>query len=64
MSDLLTKYPDLARYLDTSADYTNTATEFYADDSRWLLVTQASDIDGGQLLFQFSGNQLIPVRSD
>ena len=64
MSDRLTKDPDLARYLDTSADYTNTATEFYADDSRWLLVTQSSDIDGGQLLFQFSGNQLIPVRSD
>ncbi len=64
MSSVFTQHPELADYLDTTSDYTNTTAEFEADGKRWLLVTQKSEESGGQILFQYFGDQLLPVKAD
>jgi hypothetical protein len=64
MSTIFSQHPELADYLDTTSDYTNTAAEFEADGKRWLLVTQKGEASGGQVLFQFFGDQLLPVKAD
>jgi hypothetical protein len=62
--DVLQQYPELSSYLDDSDDYETTASEFAADDQRWLLVTQRGPQDGGQLLFRITRAGLKPVAAD
>lgn len=64
MSDPLRQYPELSEFLDDSASFELTASEFQADGRRWLLVTQTGEFESGQLLFRIEGGHLKPVRAD
>jgi hypothetical protein len=62
--DILNQYPELASFLDDGSVYDVTASEFRADDQRWLLVTQRGPEDGGQLLFRITEEGLKPEAID
>ena len=62
--DVLKQYPELEAFLDDASAYEVTASEFRADDQRWLLVTQRGPDDGGQLLFRITGEGLKPEAVD
>lgn len=62
--DILNQYPELASFLDDASPYEVTASEFRADDQRWLLITQRGPEDGGQLLFRITEEGLKPEAID
>src|SRR5688500_8523360 len=62
--DVYEQYPEIASFLDDSEDYEISASEFSADDQRWLLVTQRGQEDGGQLLFRITRAGLMPAAID
>lgn len=64
MVDALTQYPELSSWLDDSDSYRLSASEFQADDQRWLLVTQSGPDAGGQLLFRITPEGLQPAGAD
>lgn len=62
--DILEKHPELAQFLDDSDEYKNSGEEFISGGDRFLIVTQASDSDAGQVLFKQLNNEWVPVDSD
>jgi len=57
-------YKDLSKFLDTTDDYENDATEFVIGDTRYVLVTQVSELDAGQSLFEYTDEGWEPLDSD
>lgn len=57
-------YPDLEKFVDNTEDYENTFSETIANGVRFLTITQRSDFDGGQILFQWDGDAWHLVDSD
>jgi hypothetical protein len=64
MVDFAKQYPDVVPFLDKTDDYVNKASEFVLNDDRFLVVTQQSEIDGGQLLFKATLDGWVPIDSD
>lgn len=62
--DYLATYPELAESIDTTDDYRNNYSEFNVGASRFLLITQTSDLDGGQHLFVWNEENWQRVDSD
>ena len=62
--ELERQYPEIVRFLDTSDEYVNKASEFIVNDDRYLIVTQTSDVDGGQILFKLTADGWMPIDAD
>jgi hypothetical protein len=58
------KFKDVEKFLDTTAEYTNTFAEVNVNGQRLLVVTQVGEIDGGQTVFSFADDAWKPVESD
>ena len=52
MDNFIDQYPDVASYLDDTADFKNVAEERALGNERFLIVTQTSLERTGQVLFQ------------
>lgn len=50
--DVELQYPHLSEFLDKSDNYQNSVQEIDANNQRFLIVTQVSESDGGQICFK------------
>lgn len=63
MTDI-SNYPGISDFIDTTDDYNSTTSEFIVGDTRYLLVTQVSELDAGQVLFEHTPGGWIYVDAD
>lgn len=59
---MISDFPGIDQYLDKTDDYENSVSEVNLNGARLLIVTQKGEIDGGQLVFQFDGEDLSLVN--
>lgn len=57
-------YPQITQYLDDTDDYANVVSETNVGGSRFLVVTQTSEFDGGQIVFRWDGDEWQPLDAD
>lgn len=62
--DVLSNYPEAMKFLDPSDEYSNSAAEVEVGGDRYLIVTQTSEHDGGQVLFRIGIDELTVVDAD